>query len=103
RGGGRGGVGEAVRAGRDLAGAQGQQPGGGGGGVVAVLALELLVGPAVTGRGHGNAHRGQDLARVERGEIGALVEFARRDAALAALAGEVIARPQAHHHRRHVV
>ena len=46
---------------------------------------------------------GDDLARLQRGEIGALVEVARRDAALAALAGDLIGRVEAHHHRRHVV
>ena len=65
-----------------------QHHGRGGGGVVADLALELLVGVAVPGGRHRDADRGEDLARLERGEVGALIEVARRDAALAALAGD---------------
>ena len=46
---------------------------------------------------------GQDLARLQRGEIGALVELARRDAPLAALAGDLIGGAEAQHDGRHVV
>ena len=68
-------VGEADRAGRDLAARHRQHHRGRGGGVVADLALQLLIGVAVAGWRHRNRDRGQDLAGLERGEIGALVEF----------------------------
>ena len=61
-------------------------------GVVADLALELLVGVAVPGGRYRDADCGEDLARFQRGEIGALIEFACRNAAIAALAGDVIDR-----------
>ena len=96
-------IGEADRAGRDLAAGHGEHDGGGGGGVVADLALEFFVGVAVAGRRHGNRDRGEDFAGLERGEIGALVELARRDVARAGLAFEAVARAQRHHQRRHVV
>ena len=96
-------IGQADRAAGDLAALNGQHDGRGGGGVIADLALQLFISVAVTGGRHGNADRGQDVARLQRGEIGALVEIARRDAAFAAFAGDVIGRVQAHHHRRHVV
>ena len=87
----------------DFAAAHGQHDGGGGGRVVADLALELFVGVAVSGRRHRNADGGEHVAGFQRGEIGALVEFARRDAAFAAFAHDVIGGAKAHHHRRHVV
>ena len=70
----------------DLAALQGQHHGRGGGGVVADLPLQLLVGVAVACRRRRNADRGQDLARLQRGDVGALIEVARRDLARAALA-----------------
>ena len=57
----------------------------------------------MSGRRHRDADRGQDLPRLEGGGIGALIELARADAALAALAGDVIGRAQAQHYGRHIV
>ena len=74
-------IGEPDRAACDLAAVERQHHGGGGGRIVADLALELLVGVAVAGGRHRDADRGEDLARLERGEVGALVELARRDRA----------------------
>ena len=76
-------IGQADRAGRDLAARHGQHDRGRRGGVIADLALQLFVGVAVTGGRHGNRDRGQDFAGLERGEIGALVEFGSRDVARA--------------------
>ena len=87
----------------DLAARHGQHHRGRGGGVVADLALQLFVGVAVTGGGHGNRTRGQEFAGLERGEIGALVELGGRDVAGAAGAFEPVARAERHHQRRHVV
>ena len=98
-----GDIGQPDRATRDLAAAHGQHHGRGGGGVIADLALELFVSRAVTGRRHRDAHRGEHVARFQRGEIGALVKFARGDAPFAAFAGDVIGGVKAQHHRRHVV
>ena len=98
-----GDIGEADRAACDLAAGHGEHDGGGGGGIVADLALELLVGVAVAGGRHRNADGREHVAGLERGEIGALIEVARRDPAFAALARDVIAGAEAHHHRRHVV
>ena len=96
-------VGQADRAGRDLAARHGQHHGGRGGGVVADLALQLLIGVAVAGGRCRNRDRGQDFAGLERGEIGALIELGRRDVAGAAGPFEPVARAQRHHQRRHVV
>ena len=52
---------------------------------------------------HRDADRGEDLARLERGEIGALIELARRDARARRPCRRLIGRAEAQHHRRHVV
>ena len=64
-----------IETGRDLAARHRQHDRGGRGGVVADLALEFFVGVAVTGRRHRDRDRGQEFAGLERGEIGALIEF----------------------------
>ena len=58
----------------DFAAAHGEHDGGGGGGIIADLAFEFLVGVAVSGGRHRNAHGGEDVAAFQRGEIGALIE-----------------------------
>src|SRR5262249_58183337 len=79
-------IGQADGARGDVAPAQGEEHGGGRGRVVADLALELLVGGTVTVRGNRNTDCSEDLAGRERGDIGAAVELARRNAALARFA-----------------
>ena len=57
----------------------------------------------MTGRRHGHGDCGEDLAGLEGGVVGALVELGRGDLALAARTFELVARPERQHQRRHVV
>src|SRR5262249_29440126 len=58
--------------------------------VIADLALEFLIGVAVSGRRHRNTNASHDFARFKPGDIGAPIELARRNAALTGLACHVI-------------
>src|SRR5262249_57446196 len=96
-------VGEPDGAGRDRTASEREHDGGGGGGIVPDLALELLVGRAMSGGRNGNLHRGEDFAGPQRGEIGALVEVPRWNATFACFAYGMVDGAEAQHDGGHVV
>ena len=86
-----------------LAASHFEDDGSGGGRIVADLALQLLIGIAVTGGRRRKAHSRQHFARLERGEKRPPVEVARRDLAAPCVLSRTIGRIEALHQRRHVI